>query len=125
MRRSQPLSKELSSVSKACRILADPTRMAILDLLMQGVQCNCVFGDRLGLRMNLISHHLKVLRAADLVSISRDSEDARWIYYSLNPKKVAELREMIGSFLAREISTNAPVCGPTKARNRRAVITTG
>jgi ArsR family transcriptional regulator len=125
MRRSPPFSKELSSVSKACRILADPTRIAILDLLMQGVQCNCVFGDRLGLRMNLISHHLKVLRAADLVSISRDSEDGRWIYYSLNPEKVAELKGTIGSFLAKEISTRAPVCGPAKARIRLAAITAG
>jgi ArsR family transcriptional regulator len=125
MRRSQPSSKELSAVSKACRILADPTRIAIVELLMQGVQCNCVFGDRLGLRMNLISHHLKVLRAAELVSISRDSEDARWIYYSLDAKKVAELRELLGSFLGKEISTSASVCGPTKVRGKNTVLTRG
>ena len=125
MRRSQPSSKELSAVSKACRILADPTRIAIVELLMQGVQCNCVFGDRLGLRMNLISHHLKVLRAAELVSISRDSEDARWIYYSLNAKKVAEMSKLIGSFLGKEIFTHAPVCASTKVRGTGAVLPAG
>ena len=125
MRRTQSVSDELNSVSKACRILADPTRLAILDLLTQGVQCNCVFGDRLGLRMNLISHHLKVLRSAGLVSISRDSEDARWIYYSLNARKVSELRELIGSFLGKEISTGAPVCRPTKVPIGHAGITSG
>ncbi len=125
MKRLQLSSRELSSVSAACRILADPTRIAIVDLLMQGVQCNCVFGERLGLRMNLISHHLKVLRAAGLVNVSRDSEDGRWIYYSLNPKKVGELRETIGSFLARDISSRAPVCGPSKARIQHAVTTSG
>jgi ArsR family transcriptional regulator len=125
MRRTQSVSDELNSVSKACRILADPTRLAILDLLTQGVQCNCVFGDRLGLRMNLISHHLKVLRGAGLVSISRDSEDARWIYYSLNAKKLAEMSKLIGSFLGKEISTSGPVCAPTKVRGKRALLPAG
>jgi len=120
MKHSQPISKELSSVSKACRILADPTRLAILDLLMHGVQCNCVFGERLGLRMNLISHHLKVLRAAGLVTIARNPEDARWIYYSVDPEKVAELRQVIDLFLGKEIVTSAPVCAPTKARAQHA-----
>jgi ArsR family transcriptional regulator len=101
--RTQPLSKELPSVYQACRILADPTRLAILDLLRQGVQCNCVFGDRLGLPMNLVSHHLKVLRRAGLVSIARNPEDARWICYSLNPAKIAELRGLIDSFLGKEV----------------------
>ena len=122
MRRTQSVSEELSSISTACRILADPTRLAVLDLLTQGVQCNCVFGDRLGLRMNLISHHLKVLRSAGLVSISRDSEDARWIYYSLNANKVAEMSRLIGSFLGREISTRAAVCAPAKVRGKGALL---
>lgn len=125
MSRTQPSSNHISSISNACRILADPTRLAILDLLTQGVQCNCVFGDMLGLRMNLISHHLKVLRGAGLVEISRDTEDARWIYYSLKADKLAEFRDLIGTFLGKKISTRAPVCGPTKVRVRHVLTTSG
>ena len=125
MTQMQPLPEKLSSISSACRTLADPTRLAILDLLTQGVQCNCVFGDRLGLPMNLISHHLKVLRRAGLVSIARNPEDARWIYYSLIAKKIAELRELIDSFLGREIVEGDAACGPTSVRVKRAILVTG
>jgi ArsR family transcriptional regulator len=75
--------------------------------------------------MNLISHHLKVLRSAGLVNIARNPDDARWIYYSLNVGKVAELRNLIGAFLGKQISTLAPDCGPTKARVKHHLLSAG
>ncbi len=102
---------ELAAVMKA---LSDPTRLMILDLLMEGVQCNCYLGDRLGLPMNLISHHLKVLREAGLVRTERDQVDARWIYYSVDQGKLAELREQLSAFLdPSRIQLRLPTCcGP-------------
>ena len=102
---------ELAVVMKA---LSDPTRLAILDMLMEGVQCNCYLGDRLGLPMNLISHHLKVLPEAGLVRTERDQVDARWIYHSVNQDKLAELREQLSAFLdPQRIQLRLPTCcGP-------------
>jgi DNA-binding transcriptional ArsR family regulator len=56
---SEP-SAEAHRVALLLRVVSDPTRLAIFDLLIQGVQCNCEIGNQLGLPMNLISHHLRV-----------------------------------------------------------------
>ena len=95
------------------KILSDPTRLAIFDLLMEGVQCNCEIGDHLKLPINLISHHLKVLRDAGLVDAERDPLDARWVYYSINKPALNQLREQVSAFLEPErIQPRLPSCGP-------------
>jgi ArsR family transcriptional regulator len=95
------------------KVLAEPNRLCILDLLMQGVQCNCEFGDHLQLAPNLISHHLSVLRQAGLIQAERDTEDARWVYYSINRAAIAELNAAFGAFFdPSRIETRLPACGP-------------
>lgn len=102
-----------SELANALKILGDPSRLAIFDLLMGGVQCNCELGDRLALPMNLISHHLKVLREAGLVDAKRDETDARWIYYSANQKAIVLLRQQLDAFLdIKRIQPRQPACGP-------------
>ena len=59
------------------KVLAEPNRLRILDLLLQGEQCNCEMGDMLDMAPNLISHHLGVLQKVGLVSARRDPDDAR------------------------------------------------
>ncbi len=104
------VTTELADILK---VLSDPSRLAIFDLLMQGVQCNCELGTQLKMPMNLISHHLKVLRDAGLVHAERDETDARWIYYSINQKAIAQLRQQLDAFLdVKRIQTRQPVCGP-------------
>ncbi len=113
---------ELAVVMKA---LSDPTRLTILDMLMEGVQCNCYLGDRLGLPMNLISHHLKVLRQAGLVRTERDQVDARWIYHSVNQEELAKLREQLSAFLdPGRIQLRLPTCcGPQFASQETTAVT--
>ncbi len=95
------------------KVLGDPTRLKIFDTLMQGVQCNCDLGERLDLPMNLISHHLKVLRQAGLVQSERDPLDARWVYYSVNESALRELRAWLMTFLdPARIQPRLPTCGP-------------
>lgn len=107
---SKTTTLELANISK---VLSDPSRLAIFDLLMQGVQCNCELGDQLKMPMNLISHHLKVLRDAGLVDAERDATDARWIYYSVNQKAIGLLRQQLDAFLdAKRIQPRQPACGP-------------
>ncbi len=108
--------QDIADLAAVMKALSDPTRLTILDLLMEGVQCNCYLGDRLGLTMNLISHHLKVLREAGLVNVERDPLDARWMYYSVNQEKVIELRGQVSAFLdPHRIQPRLPTCGPQYA----------
>ena len=112
-----------ASLALQLKVLADPTRLAILELLMNGLQCNCNLGDRMGLPMNLVSHHLKVLREAGLVTFSRDTQDGRWIYYAIDAEGIARLNEALAAFLNPErIMNRPPVCGPKKAGVRSTSV---
>jgi len=100
-------------LADSLKVFSDPTRLAIFDLLMRGVQCNCEIGDRLKLPMNLISHHLKALRDAGLVEAERDPVDARWVYYSINKRALDQLRAQLSAFLdPQRIEPRLPTCGP-------------
>ena len=66
-----------SDLLRKLKALSDPTRLAILDLLMEGVLCNCEIAERLDLSLSLISHHIRSLRQAGLDEFVHDSLDAR------------------------------------------------
>lgn len=103
----------LQTLADRLKVLAEPKRLLILHLLMEGVQCNCELGDALQMPPNLISHHLSVLRKAGLVDVERDAVDARWIYYSINQTALAELNETFGAFFKPDrIKPRRPTCGP-------------
>jgi ArsR family transcriptional regulator len=51
---------------------------------------------------NLISHHLRVLREAGLVTVQKSAEDSRWVYYSLNEGVLRELNSDFGAFFQPE-----------------------
>jgi ArsR family transcriptional regulator len=103
----------LAGLARQFRVLSDPTRLSIFDMLMQGVQCNCEIANRLNLSLSLISHHLRVLRQSGLVQSRRDLEDARWIYYSINREALSRLAGETTHLLdADRIQPRLPVCGP-------------
>lgn len=112
------------TLAERLKLLANPKRLQILHLLMEGVQCNCELGELLDMPPNLISHHLSLLRRAGLVDMERDAVDSRWVYYSLNQEEMAQINEMFGSFfdLAR-IKPRHPTCGPQNVLIKMGTIT--
>lgn len=107
---------ELKALAQRLKVLAEPNRLLILHLLMEGVQCNCELGDALQIAPNLISHHLRVLRDAGLVEVERDALDARWVYYSLNRRALDELNAAFGLFFdPARLKPRRPTCGPQGA----------
>jgi len=103
----------LEALADRLKILAEPKRLLIFNLLMEGVQCNCELGDFLQMPPNLISHHLSKLRAAGLVDAERDETDSRWIYYSINRAALDELNQMFGTFFdPARIKPRRISCGP-------------
>lgn len=106
----------LQTLADRLKILAEPKRLLILHLLMEGVQCNCELGDALLMAPNLISHHLRILREAGFVEVERDTIDARWVYYSLNQETLNELLETFGFFFdPARIKPRRLTCGPQTA----------
>jgi ArsR family transcriptional regulator len=78
----------LAELSSILRVIADEKRLRILKLLTQQEMCVCDIVERLGLSQSLVSHHLGVLKQAGLV---QDRRDAQWVYYSIDPDRLAEL----------------------------------
>ncbi len=59
-------------------VLADPTRLAVLELLMKGPRNVAGINGDLGIAPNLLSHHLRVLREARLVIARRVGKGVRY-----------------------------------------------
>lgn len=77
--------------------LADPVRLRVLSLLAaapDGEVCVCDFVGPLGKSQPTVSHHLKILTEAGLV---RGDRRGKWVWYSLNRDRLAELRGTIDS----------------------------
>ncbi|GMR09882.1 MAG: hypothetical protein BMS9Abin28_0702 [Anaerolineae bacterium] len=104
---------DLDILAGLLKVLSEPKRLLIINLLMEGVQCNCEIGDRLQLSPNLISHHVRVLREAGIVNVERDATDARWVYYSINRQALGKLIKTFGGFFDPvRIRPRHPNCGP-------------
>jgi ArsR family transcriptional regulator len=107
---------DLKSLASQLKVLAEPKRLRILHMLMEGVQCNCELGDALEMAPNLISHHLRVLREAGLVDVERDPDDGRWVYYSLNKGLLDGLNQSFRAFFdPSRIKPRRQTCGPQAA----------
>jgi len=78
----------LTELSGILRIIADEKRLRILNLLTRQEMCVCDIMEQLRLSQPLVSHHLGVLKRAGLV---RDRRDAQWVYYSIDPDRLAEV----------------------------------
>lgn len=107
------LNSEIERLTVWLKVLAEPNRLRLLDLIMEGYQCNCQLGEELNLPANLISHHLGVLKEAGLVKAERDLFDARWVYFSVSQAALQGLSSGLGQFLdPKRIRPRRLTCGP-------------
>ncbi|MHB8086992.1 MAG: ArsR/SmtB family transcription factor [Anaerolineaceae bacterium] len=102
------------------KVICEPNRLLLLEKIIQGVQCNCELGDALQMAPNLISHHLSVLREVGLIETERDPMDGRWVYYSVNPNAMEELRSLFGDFFdTSRVQPRKLTCGPMATEEQR------
>jgi ArsR family transcriptional regulator, arsenate/arsenite/antimonite-responsive transcriptional repressor len=75
--------------------LADPVRLQLLSLLAtSGTVCACDLVEPVGKSQPTVSHHLKVLREAGLVSAERRGVN---IWYAAVPSALEMLRDALGA----------------------------
>ncbi len=70
------------------KALGDPVRWTIVRELRSGQRCACDLAARANVTPPLLSHHLKVLRDAGLITGTRRG---RWIDYDLADGAIDEL----------------------------------
>jgi arsenate reductase (thioredoxin) len=121
------LSQAPAPALEVARALGDPLRWRIVALLAGEQLCVAHLAEELGVGQPLVSHHLKVLRTAGLVTTDRYRY---WTYYRLHPDA---LRLLVGHLdgLIRS-APNGAVCrravdgqAPTTAASSRPAVPQG
>ena len=101
--RCAPLDRSVPSMSDADRLanqfaaLADPIRLRLLSLLAtsaEGAVCACDLVEPLGRSQPTVSHHLKVLTEAGLVTRTKQGRN---VWYGAEPDALEALRVALGS----------------------------
>lgn len=79
------------------KALGDPTRLDIFRLVaaQEAPICACDVVDRFDVSQPTISHHMRVLAEAGLITVSRRGV---WAYYAADPRGLALLRDAVEGF---------------------------
>ncbi|MFI6367440.1 ArsR/SmtB family transcription factor [Nocardia sp. NPDC050630] len=92
----QPLSAdEAAALAGVFKALADPVRLRLLSVVAShGGQevCVCELSDGFDISQPTVSHHLKVLREAGLLSSERRGS---WVYYRVEPTALQQLSHLL------------------------------
>ena len=99
-------STTLARTARLCRALSDENRIRIVEMLTAGERCVCELTADLDLGQSLLSHHLKTLKDAGLVT---DRREGRWVYYTL----CCDVLDELGSSL----ESLTPPAGAARAEN--------
>jgi len=76
------------SLQKTFHALSDPTRREILSMLKEGVMSAGEIAEGFQMTAATVSHHLSVLKEANLVT---DRRDGKHIYYELNTSVIEDI----------------------------------
>jgi ArsR family transcriptional regulator, arsenate/arsenite/antimonite-responsive transcriptional repressor len=90
-----PLTEEAAAdLAPMFKALGDPVRLRLLSLIASAGSetCVCDLNDAFDLTQPTISHHLKVLREAGLVTSERRGT---WVYYRLHPEVLTRLAALL------------------------------
>lgn len=93
---TSPLSEERAeALARDFAVLADPVRLRLLSLLASapsGEICVCELVEPLARSQPTISHHLKILVDAGLIS---GEKRGRWVWYRTVSERLGELRGVL------------------------------
>ena len=98
---------ELAAPTDVLKALAEPRRWRIVQLLSCEELCVCHLADEVGIAQPLVSHHLKVLRDAGLVTSEKHRQ---WTYYRLRREAVEAIADRLATVTA---------CCPAPGQRRR------
>jgi len=97
---------DMKKTIKTLKALSDPTRLRIILLLMKEELCVCELLFVLNMEQSRISHHLRILRDADLVE---DVRDGKWIIYRIPEAMKRKLGPLLDQFLGDETRQSTEV----------------
>lgn len=81
------------------KAMADPNRLQIIDLLSCGTLCACDILPHFEFSQPTLSHHMKVLKAAGIVTAEKKG---RWQYYTLNSEFTQHFKQTTAALFAHD-----------------------
>src|SRR5579863_10239739 len=95
------VDKDFNDHAQLFKALGDSRRLAILATLARADDdvCVCDFTAGLPLEQPTVSHHLRLLREADLV---RSQRKGTWVYYRLAPGVMGRLRRAVNALFSQK-----------------------
>jgi ArsR family transcriptional regulator, lead/cadmium/zinc/bismuth-responsive transcriptional repressor len=78
----------VQALADTFRILGDPTRVRIVDVLAHGELCVCDIAEHVGISESAVSHQLRLMRSMRLV---RGRREGRCVYYTLDDQHILDL----------------------------------
>ena len=103
---NMPGENEIAGVSDALKQLGDPSRLRIFWLLCHCEECVINLSSMVGMSSPAVSHHLKQLRAGNLITSRREGKE---VYYKAADTAQARL-------LHHMIEEMMEIACPTEAR---------
>jgi ArsR family transcriptional regulator, arsenate/arsenite/antimonite-responsive transcriptional repressor len=111
----EPLAPDQAeSLARLLKALADPVRLRLVSMVAAhpaGEACVCELTEPLGLTQPTVSHHLKVLVDAGI--LTRDKRGV-WAYYALVPGTLGTLAAALGPGRAEVARPARGAAGPDR-----------
>lgn len=85
------------------KAVADPYRLTMLATLAAATEeevCVCDFTEALPLNQPTVSHHLRILREAELVTSERRGT---WVYYRIAPDASSRIEHALASVFRQKV----------------------
>ncbi|SJZ83592.1 ArsR/SmtB family transcription factor [Selenihalanaerobacter shriftii] len=87
--KNKKLSEDIiQQLAATFKVLGDPTRIKIINILANKELCVCDISELLGMTQSAISHQLRKLRDSNLVKYRKEG---RVVYYSLDDHHILQL----------------------------------
>ncbi|MDY4692212.1 MAG: metalloregulator ArsR/SmtB family transcription factor [Blautia sp.] len=97
-------------VAKVLKAISDPKRLRIVDMLSCGELCACVIQEEFNITQPTLSHDMKVLLDAGIVSARKEWKNT---YYSLNVEYLEQFTDTLSKMFHP-----TPDCICHKCRNK-------
>lgn len=97
-----------ADIAAKLKALSDPVRLRLFSLVAShagGEACVCDISGDFDVTQPTISHHLKVLKDARLLTSQRR---ASWVYYSVVPEALTTLASVLSAVADDDATAGAP-----------------
>lgn len=87
---------DYAEYAKIFKILSDPKRLKILDMLSGGELCACKILEEFHITQPTLSHDMKMMCDAGIVFARKEG---KWMQYSLNLEKLNDVYKTLGKII--------------------------